>query len=102
MIHIVSRRTFSVGNDRLVDLRRGSISIVEERMSKEWISVSELAEKWHINRQQVISLIRSRQIAAMNFAANPDAKRPRFRVPISEVSRFERVRSTMQLETRSA
>ncbi len=52
-----------------------------------------LAKRWGVSPEKVLQLIHSAQLRAVNLAVNPDGK-PRWRVPLDEVSRFELSRTT--------
>jgi hypothetical protein len=62
-------------------------------MDKTTITPPELARRWGVANEKVMLLIKSGQLVALNLAANPHG-RPRYRILLSEVERFEKARST--------
>ncbi len=55
---------------------------------------SSLAQHWGLNKFHVLALIRSGQLRAFNAASDPNGGRPVYRIPMEEVTRFERERIT--------
>jgi hypothetical protein len=53
----------------------------------------QLATRWGVAADKVLTLINSGQLRAINLAANPRG-RPRYRIYLSEVERFEEARSS--------
>jgi hypothetical protein len=62
-------------------------------MLTETITPPQLARRWGVAAEKVIALINSGQLRAVNLAVNPDG-RPRYRIYITEVERFEAARAT--------
>jgi hypothetical protein len=52
----------------------------------------QLARRWGVAAEKVNALINSGQLIAMNLATDPKG-RPRYRIYLSEVERFEQARS---------
>ncbi len=59
----------------------------------ETITPPQLAAKWSVHPDKVLQLINSGQLKAVNLAVNPKG-RPRYRIYLTEVARFEEARST--------
>jgi len=57
------------------------------------LSPPDLARLWRVNVAKIYALIASGEIAAINLAVNPNGK-PRLRIKLTEVERFEQSRST--------
>ena len=53
----------------------------------------EVARKWGVNDAKVLALIDSGELIAINLALNPKGK-PRYRILLTEIERFEQSRST--------
>jgi hypothetical protein len=53
----------------------------------------QLAARWGVSPDKVLALIHSGQLMAINLATNPRG-RPRYRLRLSEIERFEEARST--------
>jgi hypothetical protein len=62
-------------------------------MASETVTPPELARRWGVDASKVLSLINSGQLKAINLATDPRG-RPRYRIYMSEVERFEEARST--------
>ena len=60
---------------------------------KQTITPPQLSRRWGTNTQKVGDLISSGQLEAINLAVDPDGK-PRYRIYLTEVERFEQSRST--------
>lgn len=56
------------------------------------ITPPELALRWGVDADKVLKLIHSGQLRAVNLAANPKG-RPRWRISMDEVERFEERRA---------
>lgn len=67
----------------------GSDSVTEETT----LTPPQLARRWGVAADKVNALIRSGQLRAVNLAVNPNG-RPRYRIYMSEIIRFEEARST--------
>jgi hypothetical protein len=68
-----------------------------EQMTAETITPPRLAKKWGIHPDKVRKWIASGELRAMNLGTDPNG-RPRYRILIDEVERFEASRSTGQQE----
>jgi hypothetical protein len=62
-------------------------------MENATLTPPQLARRWGVASEKVNALINSGQLRAVNLAANPNG-RPRYRIYLSEVERFEEARST--------
>lgn len=62
-------------------------------MGAETITPPELARLWGVAAEKVNALINSGQLRAMNLAVDPKG-RPRYRIYLTEVERFEESRTT--------
>lgn len=62
-------------------------------MTEETLTPPQLARRWGVAAEKVNALINSGQLKAVNLAVNPKG-RPRYRIYVSEVERFEEARST--------
>jgi hypothetical protein len=62
-------------------------------MAAETLTPPQLARRWGVAAEKVNRLINSGQLKAINLAADPNG-RPRYRIYLSEVERFEEARST--------
>jgi hypothetical protein len=62
-------------------------------MGTETLTPPQLARRWGVAADKVNALINSGQLRAVNLAVNPRG-RPRYRIYLSEVERFEAARST--------
>jgi hypothetical protein len=62
-------------------------------MAMETLTPPQLARRWGVAADKVNQLINSGQLTAVNLAVNPKG-RPRYRIYLSEVARFEEARST--------
>lgn len=56
-----------------------------------------LSRRWGVNTAKIYALIASGEIAAINLAVDPNGK-PRMRIKLTEVDRFEASRSTKKPE----
>lgn len=65
-------------------------------MSKDCLTLTppQLAARWGVTSDKVLHLINSGELNAMNLAICPNGQRPRWRIYLSEIERFERSRST--------
>ena len=61
-------------------------------MEAEMLTPPQLARRWGIAADKVLQLINSGQLKGVNLAVNPNG-RPRYRIYLSEVKRFEQARS---------
>lgn len=66
------------------------MAVVEER---EMLTPPMLARRWAVDHDKVLGWIRSGELRAINLATSV-AGRPRYRISIHEVERFEEARST--------
>lgn len=62
-------------------------------LSDTTLTPPQLARRWGVAAEKVNQLINSGQLRAINLAENPDG-RPRYRIYLSEVERFEDERAT--------
>lgn len=62
-------------------------------MASETLTPPQLARRWGVCQDKVLHLIRSRQLRAINLAEDPKG-RPRYRIYLSEIERFEEARAT--------
>ena len=59
----------------------------------ETLTPPQVARRWGVANEKVSDLIHSGQLEAINLATDP-AGRPRYRIYLSEVERFEQTRSS--------
>lgn len=59
----------------------------------ETLTPPQLARRWGVASDKVLTLIHSGQLRAVNLAANP-VGRPRYRIYLADVERFEQARSS--------
>ena len=59
----------------------------------EMMTPPQLATRWGVAAEKVLALIHSGQLKAVNLAVDPRG-RPRFRIYLREVDRFEEMRAT--------
>lgn len=59
----------------------------------ETVTPPALAKKWGVHPDKVLQLIRSGQLRAINLAVDPRG-RPRYRIYLDEIERFELSRTT--------
>jgi hypothetical protein len=64
-------------------------------MSHETMTLTppQLARRWGVAADKVLDLLRSGQLRGVNLAVDPKG-RPRYRIYLSEIERFEEARST--------
>jgi hypothetical protein len=62
-------------------------------MTSETLTPPQLARRWGVAPEKVNALLRNGQLKGMNLAVNPHG-RPRFRIYLSEIERFEASRAT--------
>ncbi len=62
-------------------------------MGAETLTPPQLARRWGVAAEKVNALINSGQLRAINLAEDPKG-RPRYRIYLSEVERFEEARAT--------
>ena len=62
-------------------------------MATETLTPPQLARIWGVAAEKVTALIHSGQLKAINLATDPTG-RPRFRIYMSEVERFEAARAS--------
>ena len=62
-------------------------------MATETLTPPQLARRWGVAAEKVNHLINSGQLKAINLAADPNG-RPRYRIYLAEIERFEEARST--------
>lgn len=62
-------------------------------MTIETLTPPQLARRWGVAAEKVNALINSGQLRAVNLAVDPKG-RPRYRIYLSEVERFEETRSS--------
>jgi hypothetical protein len=62
-------------------------------MGSETLTPPQLARRWGVAAEKVNRLINTGQLKAINLAADPNG-RPRYRIYLTEVERFEEARST--------
>jgi hypothetical protein len=65
----------------------------EGKNMNETLTPPQLARRWGVAPEKVNALINSGQLRAINLAEKPDG-RPRYRIYLSEVERFEEARSS--------
>jgi len=58
-----------------------------------YLTPPELAKRWGVASDKVLSLIHSHQLRAVNLAVAPKG-RPRWRISLAEIVRFEESRSS--------
>lgn len=54
----------------------------------------ELAVRWGVKVDIVLGFIREGELIAINLATEPNRTRPRWKIPLTEVTRFEVARSS--------
>ena len=59
----------------------------------ETLTPPQLARRWGVAADKVLALIHSGQLRAVNLAVKPSG-RPRYRIYLSEIERFEKTRTT--------
>ncbi len=64
----------------------------EETILDTTLTPPQLARRWGVAADKVNALIRSGQLRALNLATDPNG-RPRYRIYLSDVERFEQARS---------
>jgi hypothetical protein len=65
--------------------------IATKSLEQETFNPPQLASRWGVKPDTVREFIRSGELKAFNVAS-PGAVRPRFRIPLEEVKRFEKAR----------
>jgi hypothetical protein len=64
-----------------------------EAETRETLTPPQLAARWGVHPDKVIHFINSGELKAINLAVNRKGK-PRYRIRLTEVARFEEARST--------
>ncbi len=64
--------------------------MANERM----LTPPEVAKRWGVAADKVLQLIHSGQLRGVNLAVNPKG-RPRYRIALAEIERFEEARATI-------
>jgi hypothetical protein len=59
----------------------------------EMLTPPKLAKRWGVAADKVLQLIHSGQLIGVNLAVDPRG-RPRFRIHVAEIERFEELRSS--------
>ncbi len=59
----------------------------------EMLSPPQLARRWKVSNDKILRLINNGSLKAINFAVSPTG-RPRYRIRLSEIERFEEARTT--------
>lgn len=63
------------------------------------LSPDEVGRRWDTGADKVYAFIRTGELRAVNLAVKRNGQRPRWRIPLEEVLRFEEARtSTVPLE----
>jgi hypothetical protein len=62
-------------------------------MTNDYLTPAEYAKQRGVAVDKVLYWIHTNQLGAINLAQRPDG-RPRFRIPLAEIRRFEESRST--------
>lgn len=57
------------------------------------LTVKQLKERWQQTEASILYLIKTHQLRALNLGREPNGKKPRWRIPLAEVERFEAERS---------
>lgn len=63
------------------------------------LTVADVADRLNVSVSAVRTMIHSGELAAIDVTARPGATRPRLRVDLSEVERFEKARRTRPAAT---
>ena len=63
-----------------------------ESLGRESVSPPKLAQRWTCKSDKIVALIREGLLHGFDISS-PGSKRPRFRILMSEVERFERERA---------
>lgn len=59
------------------------------------LTVGDLEARWHVDRDAVTTLIGTGELPAFNIARHRDAKRPSWRIKLSDVEALEAARSSV-------
>lgn len=62
--------------------------------TKNYITPPQLAKRWGVAVDKVLAYINNGSLIAINMAIDPNGQRPRYRITLEEIKRFEESRSS--------